>query len=161
MTLSVGDRLPQATFSTMTAEGPAPMTTADVFAGRKVVAFALPGAFTPTCHAKHVPGFLARADDFRAKGVDCIACISVNDVFVMDAWARTLKAGNRILFLADGNAEFTKAAGLDYDASKFGMGVRSKRYAMIVEDGVVTALEIETARGEATVSGGEHMLGLL
>ena len=160
MTIQVGDQLPQATFSVMTDEGPQQRTTDDVFSGKTVALFALPGAFTPTCSAKHVPGFKAHADDFRAKGVDTIACLSVNDAFVMGAWGKDQDAGDDIVMLADGNADFTKAVGLEMDGTKFGMGTRSQRYSMIVDDGVVTALNVEEP-GQFKVSTAEHMLGQL
>ena len=158
MTIKPGDKLPQATFTVMTAEGPSAMTTADIFAGRKVVLFALPGAFTPTCHKQHVPGFIAKAAELKAKGVDTIACLSVNDVFVMDAWDKATGGNGAIMFLADGNGEFTTAAGLDMDASSFGMGLRSQRYALIADDGTVTHLNMETAKGEIVESGPDKIL---
>ena len=161
MTITTGDRLPDVTFTTMTAEGPSKLSTADIFAGRKVVLFAVPGAFTPTCHMKHLPGFIARADEIKARGVDTIACVSVNDVFVMDAWARSTGAGGKILFLADGNGDFARAIGMNVDSSGFGMGLRSKRYAMIVEDGRVTALNVEPVRGQAIESGADKLLDIL
>ena len=144
----VGDKVPSATLRTMGPEGPKAVTTEELFApGKKVVAFALPGAFTPTCSAKHVPGFVADADKFKAKGIDTIACISVNDAFVMGAWGKDQKVEDKILMLADGSGEFTKAVGLSLDLTPHGMGVRSKRYAMIVKDGVVTHLAVEPAPG--------------
>ncbi len=161
MTIKTGDMLPDASFTTMTAEGPTKLATADVFNGRKVVLFAVPGAFTPTCHMKHLPGFIARADELKAKGVDTIACVSVNDVFVMDAWAKNTGAGNRILFLADGNGDFARAIGMDLDASGFGMGTRSKRYAMIVDNGKVSALNVEPAPGQAVESGADKLIDLI
>ena len=160
MTIQVGDQLPQATFSVMTDEGPQQRTTDDVFKGKTVALFALPGAFTPTCSAKHVPGFKAHADDFRAKGIDTIACLSVNDAFVMGAWGKDQDAGDDIVMLADGNADFTKAVGLEMDGSKFGMGTRSQRYSMLVTDGVVKQLNVEQG-GEFRVSTAEHLLGQL
>ncbi len=161
MTIKTGDRLPDAYFTTMTAEGPTKLSTADVFGGRKVVLFAVPGAFTPTCHMKHLPGFIARADEIKAKGVDTIACVSVNDVFVMDAWAKSTGADGKIVFLADGNGDFARAIGMDLDASGFGMGTRSKRYSMLVDDGTVTALNVEPAPGQAVESGADKLLDLL
>jgi len=158
MPISVGDKLPEATFTTMTSEGPTPMTTNDLASGRKVVLFAVPGAFTPTCHMKHLPGFVASADALRAKGIDTIACVAVNDVFVMDAWSKQSGNDSKIMFLADGNAEFTKAIGLDLDASGFGMGTRSHRYAMIIDDGRVTSLHVEPQAGQAEVSSAEAIL---
>jgi len=161
MTIKIGDKLPDASFTTMTSEGATKLSTADVFGGRKVVLFAVPGAFTPTCHTRHLPGFIERADEIKAKGVDTIACVSVNDVFVMDAWAKSTGAGNKILFLADGSGDFARAIGLDLDASGLGMGIRSKRYAMIVDDGTVTALNVEPAPGQAVESGAEKVIELL
>ncbi|MBX7249647.1 MAG: peroxiredoxin [Caulobacteraceae bacterium] len=160
MTIKVGDRLPQATFGVMTADGPANKTTDDIFKGKKVALFALPGAFTPTCSARHVPGYKEKAGEFRAKGVDTIACLSVNDPFVMGAWGKDQEVGDDVLMLADGNADFTKAVGLEMDGSKFGMGTRSQRYSMVVDDGVVKELNVEQP-GEFKVSSAEHMLGQL
>ncbi len=160
MTIKVGDRLPEATFTTMTPEGPAPRTTDDIFKGKTVGLFAVPGAFTPTCSAKHLPGFKDLAADLKAAGADLIACVSVNDVFVMNAWGKSADVGSDILMLADGNAAFAKAIGLELDASKFGMGERSQRYSMIVKDGVVAQLNVE-APGEFRVSTADYMLGQL
>ncbi|MGI9465222.1 MAG: peroxiredoxin [Aestuariivirgaceae bacterium] len=158
MTISVGDKLPEATFTTMTSEGPMPLTSGDLTAGRKVVLFAVPGAFTPTCHMKHLPGFLANAEAIKAKGVDTIACVSVNDIFVMDAWSKQSGGDGKVMFLADGNAEFTTAIGMDLDASGFGMGTRSTRYAMVIDDGRVTSLHIEPQAGQAEQSSAEVIL---
>lgn len=160
MTIKVGDKLPAATFSAGTAEGPKPMSVEEIFTGKKVALFAVPGAFTPTCSARHLPGFKDHAADFKAKGVDAIACISVNDAFVMKAWGESQSVLGDILMLGDGNGDFTKAIGLEMDASKFGMGVRSQRYSMIVEDGVVTELNVE-APGEFKVSAADYMLAQL
>ena len=160
MTIKVGDNLPAATFSAGTAEGPRPMSTDDIFAGKKVSLFAVPGAFTPTCSAKHLPGFKDHVADFQAKGVDAIACVSVNDAFVMKAWGESQSVGDAILMLGDGNGDFTKAIGLEMDGSKFGMGQRSQRYSMIVEDGVVKELNVE-APGEFKVSAADYMLAQL
>ena len=157
MTIKVGDHLPEATLRTMTAEGPQAKTTADVFAGKTVALFAVPGAFTPTCSARHLPGFLDEAKALKAKGIDLIACVSVNDVFVMDAWGKAQHVGDDVLMLSDGNGEFTKAVGLELDGSKFGMGPRSQRYSMIVKDGVVSELNVESG-GEYRVSSAEYML---
>src|SRR5215212_12117276 len=157
MTIQVGDRLPQATFRVMTSDGPAPRTTDDVFKDRKVVLVAVPGAFTPTCHRNHLPGYVQKAQEIRAKGVDAIAVTSVNDVFVMDAWAKASGAED-IEFLADGNGDFAKALGLAMDGTGFGLGVRSKRYAMVVDDGVVQALNVEDTPSKADVSGAENLL---
>lgn len=160
MTIKVGDKLPAATFSAGTPEGPKPVTVDEIFAGKKVALFAVPGAFTPTCSAKHLPGFKERVADFKAKGVDTIACLSVNDAFVMKAWGESQGVGNDILMLGDGNGDFTKAIGLEMDGSKFGMGQRSQRYSMIVEDGVVKELNVE-APGEFKVSAADYMLAQL
>jgi len=160
MTIKVGDKLPSATLTQATAEGPRPVTTDDFFAGKKVAVFAVPGAFTPTCSAKHLPGFKQLAGDIKDKGVDVIACVSVNDAFVMRAWSEDQAVGEDIVMLADGGAAFTQALGLDFDASKFGMGVRSQRYSMIVDDGVVTELNVE-APGEFKVSAADYLLAQL
>ena len=159
--ICVGDKLPESTFMIMTAEGPLPVSTSDVFAGRKVILFGLPGAFTPTCHKTHLPGFVANADAIKAKGVDTIACISVNDVFVMSAWGNQVSPDGKVLMLADGNGDFAKATGTDVDSSAFGMGLRCQRYSMIVDDGIVTALNIGDERGQAEVSGAETILNSL
>ncbi|KQU54233.1 alkyl hydroperoxide reductase [Bosea sp. Leaf344] len=161
MTIKVGDKLPQATFRVMTADGPAAKTTDDLFKGKKVVLFAVPGAFTPTCHKNHLPGFLAKAAEIKGKGVDAIMVTSTNDVFVMDAWAKSTGAAGAIEFLSDGNADFAKEIGLSLDGSGFGLGTRSQRYSMIVNDGVVSALNVEDAPGKADVSGAEALLAQL
>jgi len=145
MTIKVGDKLPEASFTVMTAEGPAPKTTAEVFSGKKVALFAIPGAYTPTCQQQHVPGFVARVDELKGKGIDTIACTAVNDVFVLTQFAKDTGAAGKIVMLADGNADFAKKLGLDFDGSGFGLGTRSKRYAMLVEDGVVKVLNVEDA----------------
>jgi peroxiredoxin len=160
MTIKVGDSLPSAKLTQATAEGPKPVTTDDIFKGKKVALFAVPGAFTPTCSAKHLPGFKQLGADIKAKGVDQIACISVNDAFVMRAWAEDQAVGEDIVMLADGGAEFTKALGLEFDASKFGMGTRSQRYSMIVDDGVVKELNVEEG-GEFRVSAADYLLAQL
>ena len=160
MTIKVGDRIPSATLKHMTKEGPANISTDEMFKGKRVVLFSVPGAFTPTCHAKHLPGFVQNIDKLKAKGVDTIACLAVNDVFVMDAWAKASGAGDKVLMLADGNADFTKALGLELDASGFGMGTRGKRFALVAKDGVVTHLNVESA-GEFRVSAAEFVLGQL
>ncbi len=157
MTIKVGDRLPDTGFTVMTAEGPAKKPTGEFFAGKKVALFALPGAFTPTCSAKHVPGFVANYAALKAKGVDEIACVSVNDAFVMGAWGKDQKSDGFVHMLADGNGDFTRALGLEMDGTKFGMGKRSQRYSMIVEDGVVKSLNIE-APGAFEVSSAEYLL---
>ena len=159
MTISIGDRVPAVTLAKVTPDGPDQIASADFFAGRKVALFAVPGAFTPTCSARHLPGFVEKAEDIRGKGVDEIACVAVNDPFVLDAWAKSTGAEG-ITMLADGNGEFAEALGLTMDGSKFGLGKRSQRYAMLVEDGVVTVLDIE-APGQFEVSSAEHLLGRL
>jgi glutaredoxin/glutathione-dependent peroxiredoxin len=159
--IKVGDKLPQATFTVMGSSGPEPKTTDDVFAGRKVALFAVPGAFTPTCHANHLPGFLANGDALKEKGVDAIACVSVNDVFVMDAWAKATASADEIEFLADGSADFAKAIGLELDGTARGMGIRSQRYAMLVADGVVKILNVEDVPGKAEISGAEALLAAM
>ncbi len=157
MPIKVGERLPQAKFRVMTAEGPAWKSTDDIFKGKKVALFAVPGAFTSTCHKMHVPSIVQNADALRAKGVSTVAVTSVNDVFVMDAWQKATGAQN-VEFLADGNGEFAKAIDLTLDASGNGLGLRSKRYAMVVEDGVVKRLNVEEAPGKVDVSGGDALL---
>ena len=157
MTIQVGDRLPQETFRVMTPEGPSPRTTDDIFKGRKVVLVAVPGAFTPTCHHKHLPGYVEKAQEIKGKGVDAIAVTSVNDVWVLDAWAKSTGAEG-IEFLADGNGEFANAIGLAADSTASGLGIRSKRYAMVVDDGVVQALNVEETRGTAEISGAANLL---
>ena len=161
MTIKVGDRLPNATFMTMTADGPKPQTTDDIFKGKKVVLFAVPGAFTPTCHKNHMPGFVQNFDKIKGKGIDTIAVTAVNDVFVMDAWAKHSGAEGKVTFLADGSANFVKAIGLSLDMSQRGLGTRSQRYSMLVDDGVVRKLHIEEAPGKAEVSGAEALLKVL
>jgi peroxiredoxin len=156
--IKVGDRLPNTKFKVMTAEGPAEKTTDDIFKGKKVVLFAVPGAFTPTCHKNHLPGFLKNAETIRSKGVDTIAVTGVNDVFVMNAWKKDSGAEGKIEFLADGSADFAKALELSLDASAGGLGIRSKRYSMIVDDGVVKALNVEEAPGKAEVSGADNLM---
>jgi glutaredoxin/glutathione-dependent peroxiredoxin len=160
MTIAVGDKVPSAKLKTMTAEGPKDVSTDDIFAGKKVVMFAVPGAFTPTCSAKHLPGFVEKAALLKAKGVDTIACLSVNDAFVMGAWGKAQSTDGKVLMLADGSAAFTKQLGLDLDLSGPGMGVRSKRYAMIVDNGVVKKLNVE-APGAFEVSSADAILGAL
>jgi peroxiredoxin len=158
MPIAVGDKLPDATFKVRTPEGLKDVTTKELTAGKRVILFAVPGAFTPTCHAKHLPSYLEHLDALRAKGVDTVACVAVNDAFVLDAWARQGGADDKVLMLADGNATFTKAIGLDFDGSGFGLGTRSKRYAMLVEDGTVKALHVEESPGVMEVSGADKML---
>ena len=157
MSIKVGDRLPQANFMTFTADGPAPVSSDDLFKGKTVALFAVPGAFTPTCSAKHLPGFKERAAELKAKGVDTIACLSVNDVFVMKAWGKDQGISDEVLLLADGNGDFTRAVGLELDGSKFGMGPRSQRYSLVAKDGVVEQLNVEQG-GEFKVSSAEYLL---
>ncbi|HVV26801.1 MAG TPA: peroxiredoxin [Rhizomicrobium sp.] len=157
MTIKVGDRIPSVTLMEMQDGKPAPVSTDKFFAGRKVAVFALPGAFTPTCSAKHVPGFVNNHDALKTKGVDAIACISVNDAFVMAAWGKDQGADGKVHMLADGNGDFTRAVGLEMDGTKFGMGKRSQRYSMVVDDGVVKSLNVE-APGAFEVSSAEYLL---
>ena len=152
MTIEIGGKIPNATLKTRTTDGPSDLSTSEIFEGKKVVLFAVPGAFTPTCTMNHLPGFLDNYEAIVARGVDTIAVVAVNDVFVMNAWAKSTGAEGKILFLSDGNGEFTKAMGLDVDLSAGGMGLRSRRYAMIVEDGVVKALNVEDSPGQAEKS---------
>lgn len=160
MTIKTGDKLPQANFMTFGEEGPAPKTTDEVFAGKRVALFAVPGAFTPTCSAKHLPGFVQKSDELKSAGIDSIACTSVNDIFVMGAWGEQQEVGENVEMLADGNGDFAKDIGLTMDGSGFGMGLRSQRYAMVVNDGVVEHLFVE-GPGEFKVSSAEHMLEAL
>ena len=157
MSIKVGDTLPDVTFMTMTADGPAPTSTDDVFAGKRVALFAVPGAFTPTCSAKHLPGFIEKADELAAKGIDRIACTSVNDVFVMGAWGQDQGAGEAVSLLADGNGDFAEALGLVLDGSAFGMGKRSQRYALVANDKVVEHIFVDEAGG-FEASSAEHVL---
>ncbi|MCX8571188.1 peroxiredoxin [Aminobacter sp. MET-1] len=158
MTISIGDKLPSATFKTMTADGAKNLTTEEVFAGKKVVLFAVPGAFTPTCSNNHLPGYVENHDAIVARGVDTIAVVSVNDVHVMGAWARFSGGEGKVLFLADGSGDFARATGLDLDLSAAGMGLRSKRFSMVVEDGKVAQLNVEGAAGQAIDSGAARIL---
>ncbi|MEZ5998946.1 MAG: peroxiredoxin [Hyphomonas sp.] len=160
MSIKVGDKLPDATFMEMTANGPEPRSTADVFDGKTIALFAVPGAYTPTCSARHLPGYVDHLDDLKAKGVDEVVCTSVNDVFVMGAWGKSAGADGKVRMLADGNGAFAKALGLELDASGFGMGKRSQRYSMIVKDRTVTELNVEQG-GEFKVSAADYMLGQL
>lgn len=161
MTIAVGDKLPDATFKVRTAEGLKDVTTAELTQGKKLVLFAVPGAFTPTCHAKHLPSYIEHFDALKAKGVDAVACVAVNDAFVLDAWGKSGNPDGKIMLLSDGNATFTKAVGLDFDGSGFGLGTRSKRYSMLVEDGVVKALHLEESPGVMEVSGADRILAEL
>ena len=160
MTIQIGDAIPAATLATPTAEGPKPITTDEIFKGKTVALFAVPGAFTPTCSARHLPGYIDNGADLKAKGVDTIACISVNDPFVMGAWAKSTDGAEDILMLADGSGDLTRELGLVLDARGFGMGERSQRYSMLVKDGVVAQLNIESG-GEFKVSSAEHLLAQL
>jgi peroxiredoxin len=160
MAIKVGERVPSGTFTVMTADGPKPKTTDELFKGKKVVLFAVPGAFTPTCHRNHLPGFVKNAAAIKAKGVDTIAVTGVNDVFVMDAWKK-VSGGDAIEFLADGSGNWAKAVGLTADLSERGLGVRSQRYAMLVDDGVVKTLNIEDAPGKAEISSADNLLKAL
>lgn len=160
MTIKVGDKIPSVSLRTMEDGKMKTVTTDELFKGKKVVLFALPGAFTPTCSAKHLPGFVQHADEIKSKGVDTIACLSVNDAFVMNAWAKDQNVDGKVLMLADGNADFSRAVGLVMDGSGYGMGERSQRYAMVVEDGVVKALNVE-APGAFEVSSAEAVMKVL
>lgn len=159
MPIKVGDKLPNTTFRVMTAEGPKPKTTDEVFKGKKVALFAVPGAFTPTCSNLHMPSFLNNLDAFKSKGVDTVAVTAVNDPFVMKAWAERTGGDGKIDFLADGSADFAKGVDMTLDASGNGLGIRSKRYSMLVEDGVVKTINIEEAPGKCEISGGQTLLG--
>jgi peroxiredoxin len=161
MAIKVGDHLPEAKFRVMGPEGPAWKTTDEIFKGKKVVLFAVPGAFTPTCSNNHLPGFLQNAEAIKSKGIDAIAVVSVNDIFVMEAWKKASGAFGKIEFLADGNGEFAKALDLTMDGAAAGLGLRSKRYAMIVDNGVVKTLNIEEAPGKAEVSSADNILKAL
>ena len=158
MPIKPGDTLPAATFTVPTSDGPKPMTSDELFKGKKVVLFAVPGAFTPTCHKNHLPGFIEQFAAIKAKGVDTIAVTGVNDVFVMDAWSKATGGVGKITFLADGSGEFAKAIGLSLDLSARGLGLRSQRYSMLVENGVVKTLNIEETPGTADTSGASAML---
>jgi peroxiredoxin len=160
MTIQVGDRLPSATLTTMTAEGPKPITTSELCEGKKVVLFAVPGAFTPTCSVQHLPGYVDNAQSLKDKGVDTVACVSVNDPFVMGAWGKDREVGEDLMMLSDGNGDFTAAIGLEMDGSGFGLGTRSQRYAMIIDDGVVSTLNVESGPG-LDVSSAETILSEL
>jgi glutaredoxin/glutathione-dependent peroxiredoxin len=160
MTIQVGDRIPSGSFRIKTDEGIKELSTDEIFKGKKVVLFSVPGAFTPTCSAKHLPGFVQKAGDFKGKGIDTIACLSVNDAFVMDAWGKDQKVGDKVVMLADGNADFAKAIGLELDATGVGLGVRSQRFAMVVQDGVVKGLHVEQP-GAFEVSSAEAVLATL
>lgn len=161
MTIKVGDKMPEGAFAVMTADGPGKISTDELFKGKKVVIFSVPGAFTPACSAKHLPGYIQNAEALKGKGVDTIACLSVNDVFVMDAWSKDQGADSKVTLLADGNADYVKALGLSLDASGFGMGTRGERFAIVVEDGKVTQLHREAAPSEVKASAAENLLANL
>lgn len=160
MTIQVGDKIPSIVLQQKTADGVQPIKTDDLFKGKRVVLFAVPGAFTPTCSAKHLPGFVQNADALKKKGVDTVACVAVNDAFVMDAWGKSQNADGKVLMLADGSAQFAKAVGLDLDLMDKGLGMRSQRYAMVVNDGKVEKLFVEQG-GKFEVSSAEHVLSQL
>ena len=161
MAIKVGDKIPSVKIMQGTSEGPKEVSTEELFAGKTVVLFGVPGAFTPTCSAKHLPGFVQHFDQIKAKGVDTVACMAVNDAFVMGAWGKDQKAGDKVMMLADGNGDFTRQVGLELDASGFGMGKRSLRYSMVIDNGVVTALNVEPNPSTADLSGAEHLLKTL
>jgi peroxiredoxin len=161
MAIKAGDKVPAGSFGVMQSSGPGSMSTDELFKGKTVVLFGVPGAFTPTCSKTHLPSFVSNISSIKAKGVDTVACMAVNDVFVMDAWGKGAGADGKVLMLADGNGAYTKALGLELDASGFGMGTRSQRFAMIVKDGVVQKVEVEPSAGQCTVSGGESILSSL
>jgi peroxiredoxin len=160
MTIRIGDKIPSATLTKVTADGPDRIDATDYFAGRRIALFSVPGAFTPTCSARHLPGFVDQADALKAKGIDEIACTAVNDAFVMAAWGKSAGVTDEVTMLADGNGEFAKAIGLEMDGSKFGMGLRAQRYSMIVNDGVVEQLNVEQG-GAFEVSSADYLLGQL
>ena len=161
MSISVGEKLPEASFKFIGSDGPEAVNASDFFGGKKVVLFGVPGAFTPTCHLNHLPGFLKHLDEIKAKGVDAVAVVSVNDHWVMDEWARSTGGKGKIHYLSDGAADFAKAIGMDVDLSVANMGIRSKRFSMIVEDGIVKAVNIEEAPGVAELSGAAAILDQL
>jgi glutaredoxin/glutathione-dependent peroxiredoxin len=161
MAITIGDRLPEATFRVMSPDGIKTLTTAEVFGGKRVVLFAVPGAFTPTCHLKHLPGFIESAGDFKKRGIDTVACVAVNDPFVLGAWEEASGSKGKVLFLSDGNAEFTKKIGMDFDGSGVGLGTRSRRYAAFVDDGVVKVLNVEDSPGVADASTAAKILNAL
>ena len=161
MSIKVGDKVPAGSFGVMKGEGPGSMSSDELFSGKRVVLFGVPGAFTPTCSKTHLPGFVQNAAALNARKIDTVACLAVNDVFVMDAWGKSAGADGKVLMLADGNATYTQALGLELDASGFGMGTRSQRFAMVVKDGVVEKLMVEPSAGECTVSGGPSVLASL
>ena len=157
MSIKAGDKMPQGQFMVMGADGPQPLSTDELFKGKKVVLFSVPGAFTPTCSMKHLPGFVEKADELKGKGIDTIACMAVNDVFVMSAWGKSSNVGDKVVMLADGNGEYAKKLGLEMDGSKFGMGTRGQRFSIIVDDGVAKQVNVEPA-GSFGVSSAETAL---
>ena len=157
MSIKAGDRMPEGKFKVMTESGPKDLTTAELFNGKKVVLFSVPGAFTPTCDAKHLPGFVQQADALRAKGIDIIACMAVNDVFVMNAWGKASNVGGKVMMLADGNGDYSRALGLEMDGKGFGMGMRGQRFAVVVENGVARHVNVE-APGQFKVSAADYVL---
>jgi peroxiredoxin len=160
MTIKAGDRIPEGKLKVMGADGPLNVPAAELLGTGRVVLFSVPGAFTPTCSAKHLPGFVAKASELRSKGVAKLVCLAVNDVFVMDAWGKASNVGDAIVMAADGNGDYSRALGLELDARSFGMGLRGQRFALVIEDGVVEQVHVE-APGEFKVSSAEHVLGLL
>ncbi len=160
MTIKVGDRMPEGKLKTMSESGPKDISTAELFGGKRVLLFSVPGAFTPTCDAKHLPGFVSQADALKAKGIDTIACMAVNDVFVMNAWGKASNVGTKVLMLADGNGDYARALGLEMDGKGFGMGMRGQRFAILVDNGVAKQVNVE-APGQFKVSSAEHLLGQL
>lgn len=160
MTIVAGEKMPSGSFGVMTESGPDQVSTDELFAGKKVVLVSVPGAFTPTCSKGHLPGYINLADDLRSKGIDTIACMAVNDVFVMNAWGKDRDVGGKVMMLADGNADYAKSLGLDFDASAHGMGIRGQRFAIVVDDGVATHVAVEAA-GEFDVSKAESILATL
>jgi peroxiredoxin len=161
MTIKAGDKVPSATLRYLSPEGPKEITTDELFRGKKVALFAVPGAFTPACSQRHLPGFVDKAADLKAKGIDTIACVAVNDAFVMGAWGKDQSCGDKVMMLADGSGEFTKAMGLELDMKSRGLGVRSQRYSMLVDNGTVKSLNVETQPGQVEASGAEAMLKAL
>jgi len=161
MAIKKGDQLPEGRFTVMKSDGPGSLTTGELFSGKKVVVFAVPGAFTPTCSNEHLPGYVQKADEFKKKGVDTVACMSVNDVFVMDAWSQATGAGDKVTLLADGNGDYAKALGMDFDGSGFGLGQRARRFAMVVDDGVVSEVFEEENPGELKNSDADTVLASL
>lgn len=158
MTIKVGDKIPESSLMTMTGDGPQKLSTSDIFSGKKVAIFAVPGAFTPGCSRVHLPGYVDKANDIKSKGVDTVACVAVNDAFVMDAWGKDQNTGDKVQMFADGGGDFTRALGLEMDGSGFGLGMRSLRYSMLVDDGVVKELNLEPNPGEIKASAAEAML---